>query len=413
MPEPNNKLFGRKKQLDLIQQKLNNNSISVINLYGPGGIGKSAISKHLQKTWDLEGFQYAFVDGSHPDLDSTKILYQIIEQIEKKPKEFQKFKNSYTDFLIVQDVLSQGGGIGGLFDAFGQIKDPTGLINVASSLGKSLSEEIRNKISNRYSLERYLRGVEPSLLSGFIDDLLNYIDRNKKPLVLLFDNYESIEFLDNWFNQQFLSALPPGVKMLVFGRNNLFNINYQWNDFKDMVECYPIPELLEVYAKEFLFHHGLRGEKNLNNIYEITGGYPLLLVLVRQLALQSGGWENIKNFDNDSSKDYLAYELLQRILREEKVRKVREFIEKGVIVRWFNPEIISVILNISPSDAREVYDSLRIHSFVENHPYGMKFHDKIREILLHRLEFSSEKEFTRLTNLMRDYFLEKSGVTKR
>lgn len=38
---------------------------------------------------------------------------------------------------------------------------------------------------------------------------------------------------------------------------------------------------------------------------------------------------------------------------------------------------MSVILEISLVDARTIYDKLRRHSFVERHPYGLKFHDKI------------------------------------
>ena len=61
-------------------------------------------------------------------------------------------------------------------------------------------------------------------------------------------------------------------------------------------------------------------------------------------------------------------------------------------------------------DARKIYDKLSRHSFVEHHEYGLKFHDKIRELLLERLKFTSKTEYEKLTRKLTDYYREKAGL---
>jgi hypothetical protein len=69
-----------------------------------------------------------------------------------------------------------------------------------------------------------------------------------------------------------------------------------------------------------------------------------------------------------------------------------------------------VILEVGLADARKIYDQLRRHSFVERHPYGLKFHDKIRELLLERLKFTGRGEYDRLTQRLMAYYAEKAGI---
>jgi len=122
--------------------------------------------------------------------------------------------------------------------------------------------------------------------------------------------------------------------------------------------------------------------------------------------------EGIGALEASADRDRVATQLLERILREESVAEVRIFLEKGVIARWFDPEIVSVILETNIDDARRIYDKLQRHSFVEPHPYGLKFHDKIRELLLHRLRFTSEDEYNQLTKRLMAYYGRKAGIAE-
>ena len=410
MPSVSNRLFGRKSQLTLIDNVIKNDKTWLINYFGPGGIGKTAISNHLKAFYLANDYCFSLVDGIYPNLNSMRVLYLIKEQLKTEKSNFSDFEKDYTEFLILEDILSRGGGFNGLFDSLGQIKDPAGFIQLTTSLGKNLAEGIKRKVSNRYSLEKYMRGIDGLLIESFSKGVSQIINNNgKKPVILIFDTYESMDTLDSWFNQKFIPNLPEGIKIIIFGRNSLLKMNYQWNEYSNSLIIKELPELEKKDAIAFLVNSGLRDSKTQEKVYGVTGGYPLLLVLARQLAIQTGGWHKIGEIDSDANRDFMASELLQRILREEKVFEVRTFLEKGVIAQWFNPEIIGTVLEIPISEARFIYDSLRIHSFVEPHPLGLKFHDKIRETLIHRLKFTNLKEYNRIANLLIEYHSEKSN----
>jgi hypothetical protein len=139
----------------------------------------------------------------------------------------------------------------------------------------------------------------------------------------------------------------------------------------------------------------------------------LLLVLVRHLAREAGGWDKIDTLERQADRDAIATQLLERILREERVAEVRQFLEKGVVASWFDPETVSIILEIDVQKARDLYDKLRRHSFVENHPKGLRFHDKIREILIARLRFTSEDQYQSIRQRLKEHYAEKAGIKSR
>src|SRR5690606_24540904 len=189
-------------------------------------------------------------------------------------------------------------------------------------------------------------------------------------------------------------------------------VNFDWQEFGPALHAMELPELSEEEAKAYLVHHGLHDRVALNEVYRFTGGYPLLLVLVVYLSREAGGWRNIGTLDSAADRDHIATELLKRILREERVKEVQAFLEKGVVARWFTPEVVSVILEMSPEEGRAVYDQLRRHSFVERHPFGLKFHDKIRELLLARLKFN-KPEYQAVASRLQHYYAQKAGVQEK
>jgi len=150
-------------------------------------------------------------------------------------------------------------------------------------------------------------------------------------------------------------------------------------------------ELKENEAKQYLIYYGLTDDDSLKRVYSFTGGYPLCLMLARTLA-QEIGWDAIRDFQDTANKDRVASQLLERILAQEKVNEVKDFLEKGVVTKWFNPESIAFIMNIDIDDARVIYDKIGQFSFIYPHKFGLKFHDRIRDILLERLKFLNNGE---------------------
>ena len=414
MPESQPFVVGRTKEVERFSALLKGNArYGLLNIYGPGGIGKTIVGQKMQEYANNHNIPFAFIEGDHPNLTPDRILYTIKEalvQTSVLSSAFDEFEREYTDYLVVQDVLQRGGGIQALFDTIGNVKDPIGLGQIIQTLGKGITEGVQRNLSNRFALERYLRGVEKTLATRLSENLREALDKSDQAAAVLFDTYEQMEGLDDWICQVLAPALPDKVKIVVLGRNALPKVNFDWTEYGQKLFDMELEELPEADAKQYLVHFGLHQQTTLDQVYQFTGGYPLLLVLVRYLAQEAGGWDKIGALENLSDRDQIATQLLQRILREERVAEVQAFLEKGVIARWFNPEVISLLLEMNLEDARKIYDKLSRHSFVERHEYGLKFHDKIRELLVARLKFTSKSEYEKLTQKLTNYYREKAGL---
>ena len=416
MPEPNNFIVGRTREVEQFSKLVKGATRHwMFNIYGPGGIGKTVVGQKMQDYAKSASVPIAFVDGIQPDLTPDRILFEIKDGLAKTESlvdSFQDFDRQFEEHLIIQEVLQRGGGMQSMFDAVGNVTDPTGFAQVLTGLGKTITEEVKRIISNRFALERYLRGTEKLLTGSLSASLSAATEKAGQSLAIIVDTYEELEGLDDWFCRTLTPAIPNGVKLIVLGRNSLAKINFDWAEHGQALYQMELPELEEGDAKAYLVHRGLRDDATLDKVYRFTGGYPLLLVLVWHLSREAGGWNQIGELEAGAERDRIATKLLERILREERVKEVEAFLEKGVVARWFTPEVISVILEIGPDEGRRIYDQLERHSFVERHPYGLKYHDKIRELLLERLKFNLP-EYDRIVKRLSDYYAEKAGLQKK
>lgn len=412
MPQPNPYIVGRQSEVKRFAALLSGRVPHwLLNIYGPGGIGKTVVGQKIAAYAAQEDVPLAFVDGIRPDLTPDRVLYAVSQSLKEHARiaaALGAFERAFEEYLSVQEVLRRGGGMAALFDVVGSVKDPAGLAEILSTAGQSVTQAVRDRVSNRFALERYLRGVEKALTEDFCDGLGTVL-ASRGPVALLLDTYEEMEGLDDWMCRTFIPALPEGVRVVILGRNALARVNFDWSDYGPSLASMELPELSEPDAKAFLVHHGLRDAGALDEVVRFTGGYPLLLVLVVHLAREAGGWDHVGHLDSAADRDYVATQLLERILREERAHEVREFLEKGVVARWFDPEVVSVVLGIDAAEGRAIYDKLRRHSFVERHPYGLKFHDKIRELLLTRLKFNAPAYDGVVKRLMA-YYASKAGI---
>lgn len=387
----------------------------LLNIYGPGGIGKTIVGEKMQQFALDHQYPFAFIDGNRQDLTPQKILGRIVDGLKTQAvyeEAFASFTNQYQNYQLIGEILEVGGGLTTLFNNTGRPVDPESFDCILASLSTPINLTVQQIISNRFSVERYLRNIERELTDALVTGLTTLVTSGQKPPSILIDTYEQMEGHDDWICRNFYPKLPPGIKIVILGRNALPRVNFDWTEMGHNIFTMELPELAEVDAKAYLQYHGLKDSIALEKVYQFTGGYPLLLMLVVHLAKESGGWQPVGAIDNQADRDRVATQLLERILREEKVKEVQAFLEKGVVARWFTPEIISVILEIGADEGRRIYNKLGRHSFVERHPNGLKFHDKIRELLTVRLRFTDETEFNRIEDRLKQYFAAKAGIVE-
>jgi transcriptional regulator with XRE-family HTH domain len=414
--DPHQYIVGRDPEIEQFDQFLATSTLQVLNIYGPGGIGKTVLSKLLNRHATLQGVTSASVDGTRPGLTPIGVIetfYAALGQNVKATAFLSGIGQELRDYDFVQGLISRGAGIESLYDTLGSPRDRHGFESLLATSG-SMTEKLRQTVSNRFALERYLRHIEQSLTKTFAHALEALVAKHPDTrLLFVVDTYETLEDnLDDWVCQDLMSVLPSAARLAILGRNTLTRVNVDWSDWHHRLLSKPLDELPETQAKAFLRHHGLTDATQLQQVYQYVRGYPILLVLASQLARELGGWEKIGALSQGGDREIIAQHLLERIMREERVQPMREFLEKGVVAPWFNAEVVSVILQVSTQEGLAIYNQVQRHSFIEPHPYGKKFHDKIREVLLERLKIVSPFEHIAIATRLRDYFEQKAEAER-
>jgi len=383
----------------------------VANIYGPGGIGKTAVFDKFIAFGEQHGSVIGHADvadirhaeGAQP-LTAAEILRTLATTVGRS--ELDPFDRDLHDFDLATTAVRAAGGADGLFGPTGRLLGGASLEQAAE--GGSLG--LRDAARSRFAFERYLRRAPTALTRAFCDGLGAVAEAGGGITALLLDTYEEIGGLDDWVCRDLVPALPEHARLVIAGRRQLTKTNIDWLDHQHFVRARSLPELPEDDAKAYLCAYGLTEPGTLHKVYAVTGGYPLLLVLARALAFESGGWEPIDGLAHDRDRDAIASGLLEQILREERVRRVREVLETCSIAPWIDPGIIRALLGVTSRDARDLYTELSAHTIVTRHPRGVVLHDKIRELLQVRLRFADEARYEELRSQLARYLAGEGGA---
>ncbi len=404
MAEPNF-IVGRHSEVELLDRFLLGEA-TVLNLFGPGGMGKTVVTRLWEEHARRQGVLVASRDvagGVSPDVLLQDLRDQFADyEGADTDSAFAEFDHRLREHLVLSQVLQASGGAGSFFTALGQVKDPSGLAAALGSLGSAVSDRVARRLSNRAAFERYWRGADKILAQAFCVGVGDVVGRSARVLVLL-DTYEDAGGLDDWMCRTLVPALPPAGRICLSGRNELARMSFDWADLDDQVVRHPLGELGPDEARSYLNHYGLRDPRRVERVLNVTGGYPLLLTLVRQLARSSHGWESIEGLEL-RDRDEIARQLLERILREEPVRQLKDLLELGSVAPWLDPGVVSAVLGCELDQGRRLYDLLARHSFAERHPRGLRIHDKIRDLLRDRLKFTDPALYAEVTSRLDTHF---------
>ena len=322
-------------------------------------------------------------------------------------RSFSEFDELVAEHVAVNDVLSQTGGAPAIFDTVGQLRDPTGLAPLIAGLGAALSDRVHARLKSRVALDVFLRGVEGRLTAAFVEAVAEWTARSGKPVVLMVDTYEQAAALDEWICGTLVEALPGSVRLVLSGRNQLRRMNSDWTEHSDRIRPLPLTELDTPDAIALLERFGLTDSAQAHAIVRATGGWPLLLVLVRQLSIDAGGWERIGRLDLARDRDELASQLLDRIMREERAKPLRDLLERGAVAPWLDPPMIAALLEVSATSAQSLYDRLAVHAFAERDPHGLRLHARLAEMLQDRLRYRNPEELERITSRLDTHLRER------
>lgn len=383
----------------------------VLNIYGPGGIGKTEVFNKFVELGGQHGAALGYGDVAEIRYDDTADRFTAAEVLRAithtmNRSELAPFRRALQDWDLADGALrAVGGDVGAMYGPTGA-PDPDGPV---PQITADASSVMKGALRNRFAFDRYLRGARVELTRVFCDGLAELADQPGPAPTLLLDTYEEIGGLDDWICRDVVPRLPTRARLVLLGRAQLTQTNVNWLEHRDILQARQLPELSEAEAKAFLRHYGLRDSTALQGVYAVTGGYPLLLVLARALADESGGWTAVGELTYDRDRSAMADRLLERILREDRLRSVRAVIETCCLAPWIEPGVVQALLRVPPAEAHVLYTELGKHSIVARHPRGLALHDKVRELLKVRLEFADPARYLELKSAL-DAFLARKGA---
>ena len=397
----------RTVELNLIDDFVNSAQI-VLNVFGPGGIGKTVLTVVWENQARRRGLIVTACDlaaGVTPAALLQDIRSQIADYEGISSAAFARFDTVLREQLVVDGVLTARGGADGIFDTLGRLKDPLGIASVVSAAGQATADRLKQRFVNRAALDRYIRGSDRALAEAFVGGLAELAAPDRRVAMIL-DTYEDAGILDDWLVTHLAPALPPGAHLVVTGRDELTRMNFDWHDLADATVTWSLSELSETESRRYLRHHGLADAATIDRVLAATGGYPLLLMLVCHLAARAKrGWATVGDLA-PRDRDEVATQLLGQILRHERAHAVRDVLERGCVAPWLDPGVVAVVLEIDAPAARRLYDELATHSFCERHPRGLRLQDKIRELLRARFEFTDPAGYADVVARLNAYLAE-------
>lgn len=410
MPEPQKYIVGREVEIEILRRFAQSNSGEfILNIYGPGGIGKTEVCSKLTTYCQSQDWTFMFVQIDTPNLTFDRVLYNLQNGLVgnksmagRFDKFFKEFEKRFSEYLIVKEILEREGGISALFDSIGSVI-PEVFTKAVASVGKSVTEEIRLRFRNRYALQEYINGAEQWLTESLVEGLSHVRANWEKPIVILIDTYEKAAYLDEWMCNKLVRMLPNEIHLIICGRDRLQDMGFHWIEYTQQIWSYELPELKKEAVIEFYQHFGLTDPDLLEATCDFTGGYPLCMTLAVDLARESG-WHQLAGFKRQIDRYDVARQLLDRLLEQEGIAEVREFLEKGIVTLWFDVEAIAYLLQIPTEKAEHIFHKISRFSFTTKTEFGLKFHDRVREILLERLIFMDRKLYEELLERWRDYY---------
>ncbi len=446
LKKENKELFlGREEFIEefkRLYETLNQREVTLLNYYGVGGIGKSTLLRHIQKSFEKSEIPVFYFDLAKYSsvIHFYEAIYIWLQKNNIDALYFQMaflvyWKRVYPniDFKESLPLSIQEGGLFGdvisaVFDnSLEAIKDYLPVVGGSLKfLHKGykylkeklhLDEEIVDAISELEDSELSIKDVENHLAYFLAQDFERLSEVNSTKAIFLFDTYEKLyEFqsddrkkdLEAWV-ENFAYNIKNHALLLIAGREKI-----RWKQFDpawdELIFYYQLGALKEDEVKELIQKQGIKDREVIEAITKTSKGYPFYVKLAVDAYKSSP-----KNFDYNTIG---LEEIFQRFVGNLS-KESRTILEYLSIPKSFDRELYQYILqksNIAYSEI--IFNEITSYSFFSQNDHSYTMHDIMRESFhkqfspeykksLHRLifEFFKEKPLTEESALLSSYHL--------
>jgi hypothetical protein len=309
-------------------------------IYGPGGTGKSTLlAKFILEHAELDEslrFPFAYLDFDRPGLLAEEPLTLLAEVVRQLGTQYSEKKDYCLE--LREEMLRE-------------ISPPS-----SKDAGEALRPQGVNTPSEK---------IQNRFLSEF-QNLLHQIGVQEKPVLLVLDTFEEVQFRSQnyviglWSFLNRLQEQVPKLRVVLAGRARVKNIK--------TVDVH-LSELDPPAAAALLLSYGVTDEAVSAKVVKQVGGNPLSLKLAGELLRKEGPRsEGIPGLETNwylwRLQDQMLQGLLyQRILGHIQDDDIRKLAHPGLILRRITPPLLRDVLaepcGVSVPDAKRAEELFR------------------------------------------------------
>ncbi len=207
--------------------------------------------------------------------------------------------------------------------------------------------------------------------------------------VLALDTFEEIGVLEAWLREQFLPQLSPDIRIVISGRIPLqgpWLVSPAW---RQLIVRMPLEDLNYEDVRQYLSRSGIEREELVRRAWSRTKGHPLTLSLFVSTTLA----QSVPPFPAVAIENAFA-QAVSVWLKEVPDSSVREAVEAAALLRHFNQELLSFVLE--KQVPTEQFLQLTGFSFVRKTDNGWMLHDMLRDAIGYELRQRAPGSYDRL-----------------
>lgn len=338
---------GREAELKTLHRQYTKGRPAVLSIYGPGGIGKSALIGQFLSTLartDQDNGVFAYLAFDQTKLSITRPYTILLEALQQFNKQVRGLSNELTMFIK-------------------KFTDVSGL--KTDLVLRTIVYGTRSQRMNAGN-----QAIE-TLYRSFLKILkkLRSIHQIKYRVTIVLDTFEEVQYRDRegltgfWDMVYFLCDNDAWLSFIIAGRQP---IGYQGYDHQEI----NLGRLSQRDQRNYLNKLGVKDLKLSDFIAAKVGGSPLSLKLAASLIkrLADDGEENLMEVLDSSitlqiDEALIQGQLYQRILNHIHDDRVRVLAHPGMILRVISPELITQVLSpVCDIDVSDDLDALMLYN---------------------------------------------------
>jgi len=244
-----------------------------------------------------------------------------------------------------------------------------------SGLVRTFLDRARRDASSVILLD--CRTIEPTergflrAAGGFdaLDAFVRHLQALPAPTVLALDHYEVFRLMDTWLRQVLVPALPPGVGLLLAGRERPVAAWFGLERFRTL----PLGPLEDAEALSLLERRGI-GARDARRLNRIARGHPLALVLA-----SAGVSEHPELVFEDAAMARVVEELTRLYLEDVEDPITRRALEAASVVRRVTEPLLTAMTQ--EDGGGEALRRLLELPFVDGGRDGLIVHEAVRDAM--------------------------------